>query len=47
MASQRALEQPFVGFTITEVAGDDDRIEIAEQADGVQLWDCVGGLAVG
>ena len=44
---ERELEQPPVGLAVSVVAGNDDRVEVAEQADPVQFAAGVRALRVG
>lgn len=41
------LEEPPVGLAVAVVAGDDDRIEVSEQTDSVQLGACICALRIG
>src|SRR5215467_6261454 len=44
---ERELEEPPVGFAVPVVAGNDDRVEVTEQADLVQLAARINGLRIG
>ena len=44
---ERMLEEPPVGFAVAVVPGHDDRVEVAEQADLVQLTARIAALRVG
>jgi len=46
-AVERGLEEPPVGFAVPVVAGHDDRVEVAQQADFMQLAAGVCALRVG
>ena len=47
MPAARGLEQAPVGLAVPVITGHDDRVEVAEQADLVQLGPGVGALPVG
>ena len=34
-------------LAVAEVSGDDDRVEIPREPDGIQLWNSIGGLTIG
>src|ERR1700683_3833213 len=44
---ERELEEPRVGFAVSMVTGNDDRVEVAEQANLVQLAAGICALRVG
>jgi hypothetical protein len=39
--------EPGIWLAVPMIAGQDDRVEVAEQADPVQLAACAGALRIG